>query len=226
MPALPSPGAVQLLKYIFASTGGGPIAHVRTYWSYTGGPPAVSDQVDFGNGVMIDANTNLKGLMHPDWTLDGVEVTDLSSATGAVGVSTHAAIQGTSSTGAALPEETAVCVRYSLTRRYRGGHPKSFWPFGTQGDLDTPLVWGSTFLGEVNTDVAAHETALAMFTSGTTDFSKHVNVSYYEGFTVHTGTTGRARNVQTARSSPVVDQLGAPEALAAVSQQRRRRGKV
>ena len=35
--------------------------------------------------------------------------------------------------------------------------------------------------------------------------SDPVNVSYYEGFTVHMGTTGRARNVSTPRSSPIVD---------------------
>jgi hypothetical protein len=50
-----------------------------------------------------------------------------------------------------------------------------------------------------------------------------VNVSYYKGFTVVTSpTTGRARNVPTLRSAPVVDAVTAQAVRTSIGTQRRR----
>jgi len=49
-----------------------------------------------------------------------------------------------------------------------------------------------------------------------------VNVSYYAGFTLHTGTTGRVRNVPTPRAVPLVDPVTSQITRAGIGQVRRR----
>lgn len=225
MPALPSPGKVVRLKYIFAFSDGGPLCHVRPYYSYSGTNPSIADCQTLANAVMTDANTNLAGLFGSWITLDGVEVTDLSSATGSVNTSSHAPIAGTNS-GSALPQEVAACFRYQVGRRYRGGHPKEFWPFGVQANMTDELDWTSAFITAMDTDMTTHVGNIVGQVFGGSTITAKVNISYYEGFTVFTGVTGRARNVSKARTTPIVDDVSILGLLGKISTQRRRRGRV
>jgi len=179
-------------------------AKVRFFYQYTGTAPTNTQLNTFCNAVMTAANTWIKGLMGADTTFDMVEATDLTSPTSAVGLSTNSPFTGTRA-GAVLPADIALLNSSEVHRRYRGGHCRQYFPFGTQPDLNDEQTWGSTFLGQCNTDLAGWSAAIiAANWSGATIVGP-VNVSYYNGFTVHTGTTGRARNVSTPRTSAIVD---------------------
>jgi hypothetical protein len=144
-------------------------------------------------------------LMTSSVNITGIQSVDLTSPTGAVDTIAPT-IVGTRA-GGILPAEVAFVLSYEIARRYRGGHPRGYWPFGSDTDLFNPRVWQGTFPGVVVTamnlffgDVA---TAGAVF--GTT--YTHVNVSYYNGFLVVINPlTGRARNVSQLRGGgPLVD---------------------
>lgn len=226
MPALPDVANVLKVRWHFTiPTEGGPVAHVGQHYRWTGSAPDATACAAIADDAMTQANTHLKENLHSIWRFESVDVTDLTSATAATGVSTHATIAGTNS-GDALPVDTCTEVTYHLNRRYRGGHPKEFWPFGTQADMSNELEWTSGYLTQVNTDLAAFYSAFIGSTSGGCTVGARCNVSYYSGFTVHTGTTGRARNVPTTRSTPLVDDLQLIGANGFISVQRKRRGKV
>lgn len=155
-----------------------------------------------------------------DTTLLGCTVTDLSSASG--GVATHdVSIAG----GMPNPMSgaTAVLVNYQLPRRYRGGKPRSYLPWGAAGDIGNRQTWNATRVGLWATALTTFFGDVIGSTAGGTTITNHVNVSYYAGFTVVTSpTTGRARNVPTLRSSPLVTAISSFSVSTKIANQRRR----
>lgn len=225
MPALPDVPNVLKLQWIFQNSATVLSARVRNFWRGIGGPLTSADGVTIANEAMSLAFSHLNGFFPSEWVLEAVEVTDLSSPTGVVATSTHASIPGTSA-GDLLPIETAACVTYPLGRRYRGGHPKEFWPFGDDGMVSNQRNWSPTFITNLDTQLADVIAGLVGFVTPSFTINAKVNISYYEGFHVVTGSTGRVRNAALPRSSPLVDVCGPPLTNPAISQQRRRRGKV
>jgi hypothetical protein len=66
--------------------------------------------------------------------LDQVLTVDIGSATPAAGATTGPPLTGTAP--AAL-EPSSLCdvVQYKINARYRGGHPRGYWPFATMSNL-------------------------------------------------------------------------------------------
>jgi hypothetical protein len=202
MPALPSVAKVLKVQYdwtISEDLG----ARSRQFFQYTGAGASEADMNTLASTIFSSYVTNLAPMAHPTRVLTSVEIMDLSSPTAPVGVSFDGGV-GTR-TGGDLPASAALLESGEIDRRYRGGHPRTYWPFGTDTDLQDAQTWTAAFLTAVTAALTAH------FTDWSTDLVPGittvapVNVSYYEGFTVHTGTTGRARNVSTPRLAPVVD---------------------
>lgn len=190
------------------------------FWRYTGGPPNAAAcnalAVDLADAVNVE-NT----LWHEDTTFLGTKITDLSSVSGGVGTATVA--QNGLITAPPLAGGTAVVVNYLINRRYRGGKPRSYFPWLSSGSLVNRQQWGSADIGNVLTGVEAIVSAFTGATSGGCTISSHANVSYYEGFTVVTNpVTGRARNVPKLRLSPQVDDIVGTTVLSRPGSQRRR----
>lgn len=114
-----------------------------------------------------------------DVTFVGVRVTDLSSDVGPV-VEAPGAVIGTRE-GTTLPANSAVLAQYTTPRRYRGGHPRQYLPWGVAEDLDTPQTWTD---GAVSTFTDAWSSiagsALGIALGGFTT-TEQVSVSYYTG---------------------------------------------
>jgi hypothetical protein len=202
MPPLPAVANTLKCQLLWSDSAD---ANVRTtlYFRYTGGPPSATDC----NALAADIYGAAANML-TQWTattqLTGVEITDLGSATGATGL--HA--QSTSGTraGQDLAGGTAVVVGYVIARRYRGGKPRSYFPWFDSSDLATRQTWAAGNVTACDGFLATFFAACLGFTSGTTAITEHVNVSYYDGFTVVTSpTTGRARNVPTRRTTPLTD---------------------
>lgn len=190
------------------------------YFRYSGGPPAPTDAVALAADIYTAAAA-MDSLWSPTTQLTGVEVTDLSSATGAQGL--HAASTAGIRAGTDLAGGTALVVGYVITRRYRGGKPRNYFPWFTSSDLTTRQQWAAGDLTDCDSRLTTFFAAVIGSSSGTTDITEHVNVSYYDGFTVVTSpTTGRARNVPKLRSSPVVDVISSFGARPTPGSQRRR----
>jgi hypothetical protein len=155
-----------------------------------------------------------------DTSMVGVKVTDLSSATGGVGEHAESI---TGSLTSPLSGATAVLVNYAMARRYRGGRPRSYLPWGDGTKLGNRQTWNGTFVTSCEDVLTTAFAAVIGSTSGGTTITNHVNVSYYAGFTVAISpTTGRARNVPTLRSSPLVTAISGFAVATRVANQRRR----
>jgi hypothetical protein len=193
----------------------------RFFVSYSGTAPVSADLATFDAAVNTAWGTNLKPLHGNDTVLTQIESVDLSTVTGAVDIS--AVTQQGTRAGTYIPGSAALVSSYKISRRYRGGHPRGYWPFGMTGDVANPTTWATAFQTACNTGLNAFFTAvLAAGWSGAGTLL-HVNVSYYKGFTVVVNpTTGRARNVPTLRVTPVVDTITAQQARISIGTQRRR----
>jgi hypothetical protein len=220
MPALPAVPKVIRVALIH-SYGEDNDVVTRFFVSYSGTAPTAAQLNTYAAAMITNWGTDLKSLCNAQVKITECVVEDLSSPTSAIG----AAVGSTAGTlaGATLTGGTAFVVSYTIARRYRGGHPRGYWPFGDAVTLNDPQTWTAGFTGNVNADLGAFFTdALAAGWTGAGTLL-HVNVSYYEGFTVVTNPiTGRARNVPTLRATPLVDTVTGIVARTQVGSQRRR----
>lgn len=220
MPPLPS-AAGCLRCALKWGLGDGTPALSRFFLHYSGTAPTNAQLNTFATAISTAYGTNLKSLMDTGGALLEIDVDDLSSSTGSVGVWTGA-ISGTRGS-AFIGAGSALVESYKIARRYRGGHPRGYFPFGIQSDLSDRNTWKGTFTAACDTGFAAFFAAVnaAGWTGAGT--IKQVNVSYYHGFTVVTNpVTGRARNVPTLRGTPLVDDVTSLFTQASVGSQRRR----
>lgn len=193
----------------------------RLYFAYTGSPPAASDLNTYCTSVAAAWNTSLKPEASPDITLTEVIAEDLSSSSGAVGADT-VAIVGTRS-GGIMAAQTAVLVNFQLSRRYRGGKPRVYLPYGSQTDLSNGQQWGNTFTSAFHTAFTTFLAAISTATVGPATLTGQVSVSYYKDFTsVQDPITMRWRNIPTPRATPVVDGVSSFTVNPSLGSQRRR----
>jgi hypothetical protein len=220
MPALPDvPNVLRLvLHYI---VGGDTQAIDRLYVGYTGSAPSDANCATIAGDVETAFGTDLKSLMYTGSELTGVVVTDLTTPTSGQG-SSSTVISGTR-TGGVLPANACVLQNSQINRRYRGGKPRTYWPFGTDTDLSSAQVWSGASITAFETGLNAFWTAVAAISVGGCTLGDQVNVSYYKGFTaVLNPITGRTRDVPNVRATAVVDTIQALTVNPHVASQRRR----
>jgi hypothetical protein len=209
----------------FGLPAGEAIARVGLHFAFTGGPPTTAELIDIANDFMTAYDTHGKSLTASEVVLDSVDLTDLTSPTSAVGESTHSTIAGTRG-DSDNPSPLCATTIYGVSRRFRGGHPKSYWPFGVSGDLGSYNRWSSGFITAVDAGVQALITECLTSTHGGVAITDWVCVSYYEGFDNFTEPSGRARVIPRLRATPVVDSMFYKYLMPEYGVQRRRRGKV
>lgn len=220
MPALPDvPNVLRLVIHYIV--GGDTQAIDRVYVGYTGSAPSDANCATIAGDVSTAFNAHLAALMFTGSELTSVVVTDLTTPSSGQGEDTtvHA---GTRS-GGVLPANAAVLQNSQINRRYRGGKPRTYWPFGTDTDLSSAQVWSGSAITAFEAGLNAFWTAIAAISVGGCTLGDQVNVSYYKGFTaVVNPITGRTRDVPNVRSSAVVDTIQALSVNAHVASQRRR----
>lgn len=219
MPALPSPGAVLRIQ-LNVGDGASIEAGSRFYVAYTGGPPNTTDLNTLASDVASGWSTNFASLVQNLESLHGVIIEDLSSPTGAVG--TWTGTEAGSSTGNQLPASACVLVNHQVNRKYRGGKPRTYMRGGSTNNLLGTNEWQTAFQTSFLAAWRAFVSGILATASLSITLTNVVNVSYYEGFTVYTTPGGRARNVPTLRTKPVVDVITNSSVQAKIGSQRRR----
>jgi hypothetical protein len=220
---LPSPGNILRVRHKW-SIDTPPFAYTRIFYEWSGAAPTTGACAAIAAEHMANFVTYGKALLSSDWVLEEVDVTDLSSSSGAEGVDTSSTTG--SRGGSPALGQAPVHVQFNISRRYRGGKPGVYLPLGTSSDYSGVYQWTSEFLSSVDTDVADWFNGLNGYASGGCTVGEQVNVSWYEGNEVVVNPiTGRARNVPKPRAAPVVDIIGNWTAGQRIASQRRRRGK-
>jgi hypothetical protein len=219
MPPLPSVPNVVRVDWLWSDSADTNVS-TKQYFKYSGSPPTSADCVALAAEIY-----SLQSAMHAQWdgltVLEGTRVTDLSSPSGGLGE--HAESTTGTRPGNSLAGGIAVLVNYVISRRYRGGKPRNYFPFFVASDLTTRQSWFGTSLTELDSALSTYFGGVAGLSSGGTTLGDHVNISYYDGFRVVTSpTTGRARNVPTLRTTPLVDTILSYAASSRPSSQRRR----
>jgi hypothetical protein len=178
MPRNPIVADVLQVEFLWSQDGipGANVLHA----GYTGGPPTSSDCAAIaellGNAFWV---VPLKADYPSTTTFVGVRVTDLATDTGASGE--HAFGTAGTATDASLSAQACVLVNYSISRRYRGGHPRTYLPALAWGALATPGTWDSGVISDTTAVMNNLATEMGTATSGTTLLSGQVCVSYRTG---------------------------------------------
>ena len=218
MPALPTVPNVLKAKLKW-SVSTDVLVSTTLFFSYSGPAPDNAGALSFAT-TFATAFAAPETLWDKDTTFLGCEVIDLSSVSGGVGEHDESSVGNLQT-----PISGASCVllNYQIARRYRGGRPRSYFPFGDASVVGNRQTWEGTFIASVESNMAAAFAACIGATAGSTTITNHVNVSYYDGFTVVTNPiSGRARNVPKLRTTPVVDTISSFSVSTRIANQRRR----
>jgi len=197
VPPLPAQPNVLALKHMFTIGADIDVA-TKFHFTYTGGPPTDADCVAIATAMMGAAVIHLVPILGTDNALTGISVTDLTTPTSGYGE--YLLSTGGSRGGAPLPAGACVLQNLPIARRYRGGKPRLYWPFGIASDLTSPQLWSPTAMTDFETAISAYLVSVGTTTVGTTVFAHFVSISNYEGFTAVTNPiTGRTRDVPKVR---------------------------
>src|ERR1700746_2762063 len=201
-PLPPVPGVFKLtMKW---GVGGTLQLSTNLHFQYSGSIADATPATALATALRVPAAANIPASLNSGYTVASMEVTDLSVASGPQGTETSV-IAGTRS-GPVLPLSTAAVANYAISRRYRGGKPRSFVPFGIDTDLASNQVWGSSALSAFNGSWSGFLNGCIGVVGGGATVTHQVNVSYFSGFTnVPYGSPTKYRRVPTPRSSPLVD---------------------
>lgn len=217
MPPLPAvPGVIKLI--ISGARSDGECLNIL-HIGYSGGPPSAANLTSYLSGTVEPAAVTLYDAnASTDYEGATIEAIDLSSDTGA---SASVAFSSAGSrTGDFAPVSACVVCSWDIARRYRGGHPRTYFPFGTAGtyEASSAKYWDSGFIAGVQGDVTTFSDSIAGITEGSTEFQNLVNVSYVD------------KNLNPTppyrRTTPVVDVITGSLVKQRICSQRRRLGKL
>lgn len=171
----------------------------RLYFFYSGAAPTSTQLATWATAVGTHWGIDMGGLAHTDVTLDTVKATDLTSRTSA-NVEVAGSEVGTRA-GHALTGGASLLQNSAIIARYRGGHPRTYWPFGVSEDLLDRQSWAAAFLGACVTGLNAFYGHLNSSVWAGGGSLQQCAVLYFTGFTVVINPiTGRARNVPKLRT--------------------------
>lgn len=142
MPALPPVPGVLRLRLI-GTKNTNPWNAVQ-YARYTGSPPSDADLQTVGTSVGTAWNNALAQIHSNTVALAQVEVTDLSALDAGVGIATtaHPGLRA----GASTSNQVAMVASYKIHVRYRGGHPRTYYPAGVLADIQNGNTWVGAFI--------------------------------------------------------------------------------
>jgi hypothetical protein len=218
MPALPSPGSVIKLNLNWGVEGDA-LAQTIHYFRYSGGAPSAGALSTLCQDAVSSADTEFGPLCSNSVGILAATARDLASAMG------NEATAGTPWVGtrgtALLPPGAAMVIAHSISRHYRGGHPRSYLPLGVSGDVALTGLWASAFVTAADTAWGAWIAYLVG--TGDAGINALVNVGYYgpPNRTI-TSSGGRVKTVSSVLATPHVDVITGHVARKNIGSQRRR----
>lgn len=218
-PPLPESSCVRVrLDY---QSPAGTLAGSRFYLGYTGGAPSAANCVTLATDIAAQWESHLANLCTTDWSLVEVDVLDIATDSGASGNWTGSNAGLIS--GSPLPDQIASNCEFEIARRYRGGKPRMFIPPATASQLNDQNNWTPAFASDIATQVGSFFAGIEALSIGSMGTLSHVNLSYYQGFTNVTNSSGRTRAAPKYRTSAKVDTVTGYLGKQRLASQKRRR---
>jgi hypothetical protein len=164
---------------------------------------------------------DLKPLHGTDRRCTQIRVLDLLGNAGAEG--TVAGWGEGSRSGESLPANTCMLANLKIGRRYRGGKPRTYYPFGVRQDMNTPQTWSTTATAAIQSALETFNGVWLGLTYGNITLHEHCSVHYYEKGTWATDpVTGRPRYIPKRVEPPHVDPILSIAVSNRIATQRRR----
>jgi hypothetical protein len=221
MTVVPLPASPCVRVKLDYTNADGTLAGSRFYLSYAGSAPSATTCGTLATDIATAWNTDLAQIVNTGDSLTNVDVEDIATTLGLHG-SAAVSHAGTYS-GSGMAAQCANNVEFDIARRYRGGKPRMFLPAPSTSALNNVSTWDSTFITLSNTQMLAFFTAVEALSIGSLGALQHVNLSFYEGFTNVTNSSGRTRAAPKYRSTALVDTVTGYATKAVIGSQRRRR---
>ena len=193
----------------------------RFYLSYSGSAPTSGNLNTLASDIASAWASDLASVVQSDMQLVEVDCLDIATTSGHSG--TWSGTNAGTRSGTNLPFQCATNIQFLIARRYRGGKPRMYLPAGVSSDTTNGATYAGAFVTLVNTGVSAFFAAIAALSIGAIGTLQHVNLSFYSGFTNHTGTSGRERAIPTYRATALHDNVTGYAAELTIGSQRRRR---
>jgi|SRR5580704_9795255 hypothetical protein len=175
MPALPPvPGVVRV--ELLWTQNGVPAANVL-HAAYTGGPPTAGDCTTIAGTINGAFWTDTLKAFYSNFTvLVGTRVTDIATDTGASGEFADGSSGTIDEEG--VGAQMCIMVNYGIARRYRGGHPRTYYPGLSNTYLESPQAWSPAGVAGLSAAAGDLQAALGSASSGSTNLTEQVCVSY------------------------------------------------
>jgi len=221
---MPSPPpAANVLSVVFGFTiGEDTSAQVKLHALWSGTTPTTAACEGIAANFDGDGATLMEPLMTADRILTSVTIQDLTSLSGASGV--YTGVDTGTRAGDELPAEACLIMNHRIARRYRGGKPRSYFPWGAESDLANAQTWTVPFLDDVETGWATFltNTAGRAAVDGT-KVGVLVSLGLHAGFTAVTNPiTGRTRDVPKYSAAASIDPITLSQPNSKIGSQRRR----
>jgi hypothetical protein len=165
-----------VIKVITSWDMGDHVSTTNQFWEYDGGPPSSADCEALASDWDALLVTHVASLLSAEYSIAAVEVIDLSTDTGGEGA--VSSLTAGTRAGVAAGPAVSTLVSFKQPRRYQGGHPRSYYPFGVAADLEAPQAWSTDFLTAVTTAQAGIWGDFIGTTSTGTTILAQVNVGY------------------------------------------------
>lgn len=187
MPVLPNADSVLRLEAI-GTVEGEPFVNVF-HFHYAGGTPSDADLL-----AWLGSTTTTPSMVHSFFVLaqwfpasviwTEFKVVDLSTSTGSA-ADVAVTIAGNQA-GHGIGPQVCVLSSYKIARRYRGGHPRTYWPTFPLGKAASTRSWDPTWCNDLGGDIGNMFAAatLAKWTSSTG--IQAVSLSYHSGHVLRT----------------------------------------
>jgi hypothetical protein len=190
------------------------------YFQYSSGAPSAADLSTFCSSAVSNGLTAFQATCNDSVGMFAATARDLASNMGNEATAGTPWV-GTRGTALTAPG-AAVVVSHSISRHYRGGHPRTYLPCGVAGDIATTGLWTTGLASAVDTAWGTWAAAMTS-TFGSFTTTHLVNVSYMgPPNRMITGSTGRVRTVSTVRAIPIVDVVTGHVTRNQIGSQRRR----
>lgn len=215
---LPVPGVikVRLGFTVGLDTTTGSHLHV----GYGASVPSQAQLQTFAQGVWNAYTTRCLASIHTSVALTSVTATDLSTTTSPVAILTGN-VPGTRA-GTAMPANACVLINQKVTRRYRGGHPRVYLPWGVTGDIVNAQTWTGAFVTSANTAWGLFTQDVIALPAAWGGTGALMNVSYYLKGEWKPDHNGNYHRVPTPRNPPLAEPLVSSAMSATFGSQRRR----
>jgi hypothetical protein len=188
-----------------------------------GARPSASDLQTFANALITLYDNHALGVMTGQVTFAGVEITDLSAPTAAQVIVT--ANNAGASGNQYLSADDAVLINFEVLRRYRGGKPRQYWPWGSFSDLANPQQWLQASITNFTSRWAQIESGILATPLGAgATIASLCSISYYQGVNPPiTLPSGRVKQSSALRpGGPIIDDVVATTVNQTLGSQRRR----